>query len=291
MPLVTTISQALSDARHSLQATSPSPAVDASILLCHVLGCSPAHLIAWPDNQLSPHQASQFKEILQQRAEGKPVAYITGEREFWSLTLKITNDVLIPRPDTETLVEFVLEKFPGSPALTVADIGTGSGAISCALAVERPGWNIIATDNSMEALDIARLNASIHELDNIRFLHGEWFEPLTEPEFDLIISNPPYVAVDDPHLAQGDVRFEPEAALSSGKLGMDAITQLTRQAGQHLRAGGWLIVEHGYDQQQLVYDCYKQSGFENIVQLTDLAGQPRVTAGRYGKSLHAKPGA
>lgn len=285
---MTTISQALSDARHSLQATSPSPAVDASILLCHVLGCSPAHLIAWPDKQLSPHQTSQFREILQQRIEGRPVAYITGEREFWSLSLKVTNDVLIPRPDTETLVEFVLDKFPGSPALTVADLGTGSGAIACALAVERPAWNIIATDNFLEALNIARLNASIHQLENIRFVHGEWFEPLTDLEFDLIISNPPYVAIGDPHLDQGDVRFEPEAALSSGKLGMDAITHLTLQAGRHLKAGGWLIVEHGYDQQQLVYDCYQQGGFENIVQLTDLAGQPRVTAGRYGKSRHAK---
>jgi release factor glutamine methyltransferase len=288
---VTTINQALSDARHSLQATSPNPAVDASILLCHVLGCSPAHLIAWPDNQLSPHQALQFKEILQQRIEGKPVAYITGEREFWSLSLKVTNDVLIPRPDTETLVEFVLEKFPGSPALTVADLGTGSGAIACALAAERPAWNIIATDNSPEALNIARLNASVHKLENIHFVHGEWFEPLTDLEFDLIISNPPYVAIDDPHLAQGDVRFEPEAALSSGELGMDAIAHLALQAGQYLKAGGWLIVEHGYDQQQLVYDCYKQGGFENIVQLTDLAGQPRVTAGRHGKSRNAKSGA
>jgi len=281
---VTTISQALRDARHSLQATSPSPAVDASILLCHVLDCSPSHLIAWPDNQLSPHQATQFKEILQQRIEGKPVAYITGEKEFWSLSLKVTSDVLIPRPETETLVEFVLEKFSGSPALTVADLGTGSGAIACALAVERPAWNIIATDSSREALDIARHNASAHQLENIRFVHGQWLEPLADLDFDLIISNPPYVAIDDPHLAQGDVRFEPEAALASGKQGMDAITHLALQAGQHLKAGGWLIVEHGYDQQQLVYDCFQQGGFEDIVQLSDLAGQPRVTTGRYAKS-------
>ncbi len=281
---MTTISQALSDARHSLQATSPTPAADASILLCHVLGCSPSHLIAWPDNQLPPHQASQFKEILQQRAEGKPVAYITGEKEFWSLPLKVTADVLIPRPETETLVEFVLEKFSNGPALAVADLGTGSGAIACALAAERHAWKITATDSSMEALDIARHNASVHKLENIHFVHGQWLEPLAELDFDLIISNPPYVAIGDPHLAQGDVRFEPEAALASGKQGMDAITHLAQQACQHLKAGGWLIVEHGYDQQQLVYDVYKQGGFENIVQLTDLAGQPRVTAGQQGKS-------
>ena len=288
---MTTISQALSEARHRLQATSPSPAVDASILLCHVLGCSPGHLIAWPDNQLSPHQATQFNNILQQRIEGKPVAYITGEREFWSLSLKVTSDVLIPRPETETLVEFVLEKFSSSPALTVADLGTGSGAIACALAVERPAWNIIATDSSTEALDIARHNASAHKLENIRFVHGQWLEPLSELDFDLIISNPPYIAIEDPHLAQGDVRFEPEAALASGKQGMDAITHLALQAGQRLKDGGWLIVEHGYDQQQLVYDCFLQGGFEDILQLTDLAGQPRVTAGRYDKSRHARSGA
>jgi release factor glutamine methyltransferase len=285
---VTTISQALSEARHRLQAASPSPAVDASILLCHVLGCSPGHLIAWPDKQLSPHQATQFEQILQQRAEGRPVAYITGEREFWSLSLKVTSDVLIPRPETETLVELVLEKFSSSPALTVADLGTGSGAIACALAVERPAWNIIATDSSGEALDIARHNASVHKLGNIRFVYGEWLEPLTGLDFDLIISNPPYIAIDDPHLDQGDVRFEPEAALASGKQGMDAITHLAQQAGQRLKAGGWLIVEHGYDQQQLVYDCFLQGGFEDILQLTDLAGQPRVTAGRYGKSRQAE---
>jgi release factor glutamine methyltransferase len=278
---VTTISQVLSDARRSLQATSPSPAVDAGILLCHVLCCSPGHLIAWPDNPLSAHQASQFRQILQQRVEGKPVAYITGEKEFWSLSLKVTEDVLIPRPETETLVEFVLENFSDSPALTVADLGTGSGAIACSIAAERPAWKIIATDSSPEALEIARHNASAHQLGNISFAHGHWLEPLAELDFDLIISNPPYVAMDDPHLAQGDVRFEPEAALASGKQGMDAITHLTLQAGQRLKADGWLIVEHGYDQQQLVYDCYRQGGFKDIVQLTDLAGQPRVTAGRH----------
>lgn len=280
---MTTISQALSDARHELLATSPSPAVDASVLLCHVLDCSPSHLIAWPDKELSQHQASQFSDVLQQRIEGKPVAYITGEREFWSLSLKVSSDVLIPRPETETLVEFVLEKFSNGPALNIVDLGTGSGAIACALAAEHPQWNIIATDASAEALKIAQLNASTHKLENIHFLHGPWFEPLAGLDFDLIISNPPYVALDDPHLIEGDVRFEPEAALASGKQGMDAITLLSRQAGNYLKPGGWLIVEHGYDQQQAVYDCFKQGGFKNIVQLTDLAGQPRVTAGTYGK--------
>ena len=280
---MTTINQALSGARNKLQTTSPSPAVDASTLLCHVLGCSPSHLIAWPDKELSQQQAVQFSDILQQRNAGTPVAYITGVREFWSLPLKVTRDVLIPRPETETLIDFVLERFSDKTALSVADLGTGSGAIACALAVEHPRWNITATDASIEALRIAQLNASAHKLENIHFLHGQWFEPLAALNFDLIISNPPYVALDDPHLKADDVRFEPEAALASGEQGMDAISLLSRQAGNYLKPGGWLIVEHGYDQQQLVYDCFKQAGFDEIVQLNDLAGLPRVTAGRYGK--------
>jgi release factor glutamine methyltransferase len=280
---VTTISQALSDARHQLQATSPSPAVDASILLCHILGCPRSHLIAWPEKELSQQQQSDFNKVLQQRITGKPVAYIIGEKEFWSLSLAVTNDVLIPRPETETLVEFVLERFSGRAAMKVADLGTGSGAIACALATEHPEWNIYATDISSVALDIARTNASAHQLENIHFHQGKWFEPLTAHDFDLIVSNPPYIASHDPHLSEGDVRFEPEGALKSGELGMDAITHLAREAGNFLKPGGWLIVEHGYDQQQAVHDCFKLYGFTDIVQLTDLAGQPRVTAGQYSK--------
>ena len=280
-----TLGQALGTARQRLQATSPSPAVDASILLCHVLGCSPGHLIAWPEKQLTQTQAKQFERILQQRIAGEPVAYITGAREFWSLSLKISSDVLIPRPETETLVEFALAKFPGSAHLAVADLGTGSGAIACALAAEHPQWDIVATDTSVAALEIARINAEAHKLGNIRFLQGTWFEPLAGHRFDLVISNPPYVANGDPHLEQGDVRFEPDSALVSGPLGMDAISLITGAAGQHLNTGGWLIIEHGYDQQQAVYDCFSQAGFEDIAQLNDLAGQPRMTAGRNAESI------
>lgn len=282
---MTTINQALSDARNRLQSTSPSPAVDASSLLCHVLACSTAHLFAWPDKQLSQQQAFLFDDVLQQRVDGIPIAYITGEREFWSLSFKTTSDVLIPRPETETLVEFVLEKFSDSPVLNVADLGTGSGAIACALAVEQPRWRIIATDASTAALEIARINASVHQLENVHFLLGQWFEPIAEQDFDLIISNPPYVAIGDPHLLEGDVRFEPEAALVSGESGMDAITLLTGHAGKYLKASGWLVIEHGYEQKQAVYDCFDHGGFDEIVQLSDIAGQPRVTAGRYNRSV------
>ncbi len=281
---MTTIYQALREARVQLQASSPSPAVDASILLCHILGCSSAHLIAWPDKVLSQQQATKFHTALQQRIEGTPVAYITGEREFWSLNLKVTSDVLIPRPETETLVEFVLERFSASTSVKLADVGTGSGAIACALAVERPQWDVFATDLSAAALDIARINASAYKLENVQFFQGRWLEPLAAHDFDVIISNPPYVALGDPHLSEGDVRFEPESALTSGERGMDAITLLTRQSPDYLKAGGWLIVEHGCDQQRAAADCFRQGGFDNIVQLTDLAGLPRLSAGQYDKS-------
>jgi release factor glutamine methyltransferase len=281
---VTTINQALADARHQLQPVSPSPSVDASVLLCHVLGCAHSHLIAWPDRELTRQQALDYSNILHKRIEGQPVAYLTGEREFWSLSLKVTSDVLIPRPETETLVEFVLEKFSARSRMKIADLGTGSGAIACALAVEHPQWTILATDVSAAALDVARLNASSHDLENICFSQGEWFQAVTDHDFDLIISNPPYIAMNDIHLAEGDVRFEPQAALTSGEDGMDAITVLTQQASNFLVNDGWLVVEHGYDQQQLVHQRFSQAGFSAITQLSDLAGQPRMTAGKYSQS-------
>lgn len=276
---MTTIKQALSDARQRLQASSPSPAVDASTLMCHVLGCSAGHLIAWPEKELSTHHRSNFSDVLQQRLEGRPIAYITGEKEFWSLPLQVSEAVLIPRPETETLVECVLQRFSGHTELGVADLGTGSGAIACALAEEQPGWHIIATDASAAALEIAEHNASVHRLQNIQFIQGEWFDAVDGRQFDLIVSNPPYVAEGDAHLEAGDVRFEPEAALVSGVLGLDAITHLTRQAHNYLKPHGWLMLEHGYDQQSAVHACFRQGGFKDIFQQSDLAGLPRVTAG------------
>ncbi|MGD8803289.1 MAG: peptide chain release factor N(5)-glutamine methyltransferase [Gammaproteobacteria bacterium] len=278
---MTTIKQALADARHQLRAASPSPAVDASVLLCHVLECPHSHLIAWPDKVLNRQQAHDFDTLVQQRIAGQPVAYLTGEKEFWSLSLKVTTDVLIPRPETETLIEFVLENFSGRTGMKIADVGTGSGAIACALAAEHPQWVILATDVSAAALDIARFNASLHNLENITFAQGDWLNALGDKDFDLIISNPPYIANNDTHLAEGDVRFEPQAALTSGENGMDAITLLTQQSGDYLVHDGWLVVEHGYDQQQPVFERFSEAGFTRITQLPDLAGQPRMTAARY----------
>jgi release factor glutamine methyltransferase len=277
---VTTISQALTQARHQLQTSSPSPASDASILLCHVLDCSSSHLIAWPDKQLSDDQSQRYNALIEERRKGKPVAYITGEKEFWSLLLKVTPAVLIPRPETEILVEFALEALKDNPKAEIADLGTGSGAIACALASEQPGWHITATDTSAEALAIARQNAETHQLHNIDFVQGHWFEALQREDYDMVISNPPYVAAEDPHLGQGDVRFEPDDALSAGIQGMDDIEVIAREAADHLVAGGWLAVEHGYDQQQLVHDCFARNGFVDITQQADLSGTPRITAAR-----------
>ncbi len=277
---MTTISQALTQARHQLQTSSPSPASDASILLCHVLDCSSSHLIAWPDKQLSDDQSQRYNALIEERRKGKPVAYITGEKEFWSLLLKVTPAVLIPRPETEILVEFALEALKHNPKAEIADLGTGSGAIACALASEQPGWHITATDTSAEALAIARQNAETHQLHNIDFVQGHWFEALQREDYDMVISNPPYVAAEDPHLGQGDVRFEPDDALSAGIQGMDDIEAIAREAADHLVAGGWLAVEHGYDQQQLVHDCFARNGFVDITQQADLSGTPRITAAR-----------
>ena len=277
---MTTISQALTQARYQLQTSSPSPASDASILLCHVLDCSSSHLIAWPDKQLSDDQSQRYNALIEERRKGKPVAYITGEKEFWSLLLKVTPAVLIPRPETEILVEFALEALKHNPKAEIADLGTGSGAIACALASEQPGWHITATDTSAEALAIARQNAETHQLHNIDFVQGHWFEALQREDYDMVISNPPYVAAEDPHLGQGDVRFEPDDALSAGIQGMDDIEAIAREAADHLVAGGWLAVEHGYDQQQLVHDCFARNGFVDITQQADLSGTPRITAAR-----------
>ncbi len=278
---VSSISHTLREARNRLALTSPSPSLDASVLLCHVLDCTASHLLAWPEQMLSSEQTSRFEQMLAQRLEGRPVAYITGTREFWSLTLKVNPDVLIPRPETETLIEYVLATFADREQLDIADLGTGSGAIACALAIEHPQWQLTATDASAAALQIARENVSACKLSNVRLLEGHWFEPLAGMVFDLVISNPPYVADRDPHLEQDGLRFEPAEALTAGPDGMDAIDHLAKDACLFLKDRGWLIVEHGFDQQQAVYNRFEDSGFDNIIQVDDLAGQPRMTAGQY----------
>lgn len=272
------IAQAIKEASQTLTETSDSARLDAEVLLCHVLNCAATHLIAWPEKLLDENQTQVFNRLIEQRHAGTPVAYLTGSREFWSMDFKVTPDTLIPRPDTETLIEFVLEKISAQAKLKMLDLGTGSGAIAIAIASERPDWVITATDISAEALAVAQENARSHKIKNIKFIQSNWFEQLEPQCFDIIISNPPYIAEQDKHLSQGDVRFEPLSALTSGETGMDDIERITSQAKAHLNSDGWLIFEHGYDQKQQVYDCLHHHHFHKITGLNDLSEQPRLTA-------------
>lgn len=275
------IEQALADAVLRLAATSPSPRADAEILLAHVLGRGRSHLFAWPRRILERGHADAFRRLVDLRAQGTPVAYLTGRKEFWSLSLRVDISTLIPRPETETLVEFVLERWGESARLAVADLGTGSGAIACALASERPGWDILAGDISADALGVARANAQALGLGNIRFVRSDWFAAVATAErFDLVVSNPPYVAAADPHLRRGDLAHEPVAALAAGVDGLDAIRRIASEAPRRLRPGGWLVLEHGYDQSHAVAAILRRDGFASLEQRRDLAGILRMTAGR-----------
>ena len=272
------IQQALQQASQELSATSPSAALDAQVLLSFVLHCNTAHLAAWPEKELSTEQQSDFLQLIQQRQQGLPVAHLTGQREFWSLNFSVNNSTLIPRPETETLVEYILTRFAHREHLKLLDMGTGTGAIAIAIAKEKPGWQIVASDASAEALQLARQNSQQHQTDNITFIQSDWFENITSTDFDIIVSNPPYIASDDPHLQQGDVRFEPLSALASGTEGLDDIEHLCSHAVQRLNNNGWLIVEHGYNQAQDVADCFANNGFSKIEQQQDLSGHTRMTA-------------
>ena len=275
-----TLREALVQATTELAAAGPSPRTDAEALLMHVSRLDRAGLIVQGERVLTENEAQHWKKLLARRRQGEPVAYLTGWREFWSLSLRVTPDVLIPRPETELLVEKALARIPPDAEWTIADLGTGSGAIALAIAKERPRCRIIATDVSETALAIARENAEQLGLTNVEFRCGDWFAPLAGLRFDVIVSNPPYVAENDPHLAQGDVRFEPRAALTAGRDGLDAIRMIALQTRNRLRAGGVLLFEHGCDQSEAVRHALRESGYRDIVCHEDLAGHARVTEGR-----------
>jgi release factor glutamine methyltransferase len=229
---------------------------------------------------LTGEQQNQLEGLLARRQRGEPVAYITGTREFWSMELNVTPATLIPRPETELLVEKTLEHIPCDAALAIADLGTGSGAVALAIAKERPRCRVIATDSSPAALDVASSNAEKFGLTNIEFREGDWFAPLAGDTFDMIVSNPPYIRAGDPHLKQGDLRFEPATALVSGDDGLDAIRHITRHAREFLKPGGWLLFEHGWDQADAAGEILRRQGYRDIVSHADLAGHARVTACR-----------
>ena len=246
--------------------------------MAHVLETSRSFLYANPELELPNLRSEVFKKLIRQRATGQPIAYLTGTCEFWSLPLKVSPAVLIPRPETELLVETALKNIPTRADWRIADLGTGSGAIALALASEREKCEIHATDSSKSALEVARENASLLGFDRIQFHHGSWGGPL-QGKFHLIASNPPYVEAGDHHLAQGDLRFEPTEALTPGPDGLSAIREITRQARNMLVDGGWLMFEHGWEQGPAVRETLTDGGFAMIETLNDLQGHERVTVG------------
>lgn len=253
---------------------------DAELLLCHALGRPRSWLYAHGDDELDAASAATFEALLARRRAGEPVAYLTGRRGFWSLELQVGPATLIPRAETELLVELALERLPLDRPLHVADLGTGSGAIALAIANERPLATVLATDASAAALDIAAANARALSLGNVGFRHGDWFAPLAGERYDLIASNPPYIAEDDDHLGRGDLRFEPASALASGTDGLDAIRVIAAAAPAHLHAGGWLLVEHGLDQGEAVRALFRAAGLVSVDTARDLEQRDRVTLGQ-----------
>ena len=264
-------------------AGSPSARLDAEVLLCHVLGVERTWLYTWGDRAAEAAAARRFRELVDRREAGEPVAYLTGEREFWGLSLATDPSTLIPRPDTETLVEAALALAP-APRGRLLDLGSGSGAIALAFASERPGWRVLGLELRPEAVALARHNAARHALTNAEFRESDWFSALaagtTAERFDLIVSNPPYIAADDPHLAEGDVRFEPRSALVAGEAGLADLRHLVAAAREHLLPGGWLLLEHGFRQAAAVREALRSAGYAEVASRRDLAGHERASLGR-----------
>jgi len=254
---------------------------EGELLLAHALRRSRAWLFAHPESEPDASQVRAFDELLGRRQAGEPVAYLTGRRAFWTFELEVTPAVLIPRPETERLVELALEHLPPAADVQVADLGTGSGAIALALAQERPRARVLATDASAAALAVAQANARRLGLVNVLFAQGDWCDALGGTRFDLVVSNPPYIAEADPHLAAGDLRHEPVAALASGADGLVAIRSIVDAARAHLRHGGQLLFEHGFDQGAAARDLLATAGYADIATARDLEGRERVSGGRW----------
>jgi release factor glutamine methyltransferase len=276
-----TLGTLLTEARQQLAVSSDSPRLDAEVLLGHVLQVTRAHLYANPDRPVDAAKTSAYRTLVDARLSGKPVAHLTGEREFWSLPLRVSSDVLVPRPETELLVEQCLNHLPETSDRSVLDLGCGSGAIAIAVATERSGCSLTATDSSAAALDLALANAARLCPGRIEFVAGDWFAPLAGRCFDIIASNPPYVATGQPELTDPELAFEPADALYSGPDGLDDIRLIINGASQHLNANGHLLLEHGFDQSASINALMRTAGFGDIATHADLAGQPRVTAGRW----------
>lgn len=264
----------------ALTLDSSTARIEVQCLLQHVLKVPRAYLLAHPEYSLNTEEFNRYHDLLQRRLGGEPVAYILGEREFFGLNLKVNGATLIPRPDTELLVELALQRIPVSGAARVLDMGTGSGAIALAIAHERPQAHVLASDASPGALAVAQENARQLRLANVSFVQSNWFAQIAEQRFDLIVSNPPYIASADPHLSRGDVRFEPVSALASGPDGLDDIRHIVSHAQAYLQPGCWLLLEHGYDQAVQARTLMQQSGYREVFSACDLSGIERVSGGR-----------
>lgn len=268
----------------SKQLISGTARLDVELLLAECLQKDRSYLFAWPEAVLTAAQQQQFDQLFQRRRAGEPVAHILGYREFWDLTLKVNASTLIPRPDTELLVELALEKF-GQAGIRVLDLGTGTGAIALALANERKAWRIDAVDSSEPAVSLALENQQSHSISGVDVYLSDWFSAVPQAEFDLIISNPPYIDPQDEHLQQGDVRFEPLSALIAGDNGLADIDTIIEQAPGYLKPGGVLMLEHGYDQAVAVQTKLAAAGFESVTGFKDLAGNDRVSLACWDKGL------
>lgn len=274
----------MTSVRDNLRRTAELPdsdtaRLDLEVLLGHVLQKPRTWLYTWPEHELSESAQQQFDRILERRAHGEPVAHLVGKREFWSLPLKVDASTLIPRPETELLVEVALELCP-QPRAQVLDLGTGTGAIALALASERPGWQIVAAEKSPEAVALAEENRAALGLGNVQVLRSDWFALVPSQQFDLIVSNPPYIDAADPHLAEGDVRFEPRSALVAGRSGLADIEQIAGEALAYLAPEGWLVVEHGWQQAGPVRELFARAGLRQVSSRNDYAGRERLTLGR-----------
>lgn len=252
--------------------------LEAELLLAHVLGVNRAWFFAHADDGLGADATAAFGELVRRRAEGEPVAYITGTRDFWSMTLEVGPATLIPRPETELLVELVLDRLPAGGR--VLDLGTGSGAIALAVAKERPDASVTAVDFSEPALLVARRNAERHGLQRVRFAASDWYAAVGDERFDVIVSNPPYIESGDEHLGQGDLRFEPASALASGEDGLDDIRRIASGASAHLVDGGWLLMEHGWNQGDAARALLEREGLTDVFTAQDLEARDRVSGAK-----------
>ena len=268
----------MTDAVDRLSDTTPSARLDAEVLTAHELGRNRSYLHAWPEKKITPDAAARIQTVVKKRAGGMPIAYLTGKKEFWSREFTVTPSVLIPRPETEELVELALSLIPTGTADRIADLGTGSGAVAITIAAERPNSQLIASDLCPRALAVATANAARHNRTNVSFFLSNWFDTIPAMTFDLIVSNPPYIAENDPHLDRGDVRAEPRIALTAGDNGLAALNAIARQAKRRLKPGGHLLLEHGYAQSGDLHDLLCSAGYGNIVAHRDLQGHLRVTS-------------